>query len=92
MRMRRVNRDLIVQLLADTTLPYREIARQADCSDWTVRSIAKQLDDFWTYDSEQTEPLSTTGFCTVVGIGILIVVGVCVAAWRLPPIDRDGMQ
>jgi hypothetical protein len=38
----RVDRALVERLLEDESLSYREIARQAGCSDWTVRSIARE--------------------------------------------------
>jgi len=38
-----VDRGLVERLLCDETLSYREIARQAGCSDWTVRSIARDI-------------------------------------------------
>ena len=37
----RVDRAFVQELLEDESLSYREIARQAGCSDWTVRSIAR---------------------------------------------------
>jgi hypothetical protein len=37
-----VNRALVEELLADESLSYKEIARQADCSDWSVRSIDRE--------------------------------------------------
>lgn len=40
---RPVDRDLIEALLADGSLSYREIARRADCSDYAVRAISRQL-------------------------------------------------
>jgi hypothetical protein len=40
---RRVDRDIVEALLLDESLSFREIARQAGCSDWTVRSIARDL-------------------------------------------------
>jgi hypothetical protein len=39
-----VDHDLVTRLLADESLSYREIARRAGCSDWSVRAIAKGLD------------------------------------------------
>lgn len=41
--MKSVDRALVERLLEDETLAYREIARQAGCSDWSVRSIAREL-------------------------------------------------
>jgi hypothetical protein len=38
-----VDRALVLQLLEDESLSYREIARQVGCSDWTVRSIARDV-------------------------------------------------
>jgi DNA-binding Lrp family transcriptional regulator len=41
--MKPVDRDLVERLLQDESLSFREIARRADCSDWSVRSIARDL-------------------------------------------------
>jgi hypothetical protein len=40
--MKSVDRAFVEELLADETLPYREVARRAGCSDWSVRSIDRQ--------------------------------------------------
>jgi len=41
--MKRVDRERIEALLQDDTLSFRAIARESGCSDWSVRSIARQL-------------------------------------------------
>ena len=41
--MKPVNRALVEALLADETLSYKEIARQAGCSDFSVRTLARKL-------------------------------------------------
>jgi len=38
-----VDRDLVTRLLEDDSLSFREIARRANCSDWSVRAIARDL-------------------------------------------------
>jgi len=40
--MKSVDRAFVQELLADETLSYKEIARRADCSDWSVRSIDRK--------------------------------------------------
>lgn len=80
--MRRVNRDLIVQLLADEMLSFREIARRASCSDWTVRSIARELDDGAAEEVTYVEPLTGFEWCAAFGIGAIIIAGLSLAAWR----------
>jgi hypothetical protein len=42
---RHVNRAYVARLLEDDSLSYREIARRASCSDYSVRAIAAQLRD-----------------------------------------------
>ena len=37
-----IDRELVQRLLKDGSLSYREIARQASCSDWSVRAIARE--------------------------------------------------
>lgn len=39
-----IDRERIVDLLADDSLSYREIGRLTGASDWTVRRIARELD------------------------------------------------
>lgn len=41
--MKPVDHALVEQLLADETLSYKEIARRASCSDFSVRTIARKL-------------------------------------------------
>lgn len=38
-----LDRALIASLLQDESLSFREIARRADCSDWSVRAVAREL-------------------------------------------------
>ncbi len=38
-----IDRDLIVRLLQEESLSYREIARRSGASDWSVRSVARKL-------------------------------------------------
>ncbi len=40
-----VDRRHIEQLLQDSRLSFRAIAREVGCSDWTVRRIARELED-----------------------------------------------
>lgn len=40
--MSSVDRAFVEQLLEDQSLSYREIARRAGCSDWSVRAIARE--------------------------------------------------
>lgn len=43
--MTRAEVDRVRELLADETLSFRAIAREVGCSDWTVRRIARELDN-----------------------------------------------
>jgi hypothetical protein len=51
--VKRVDRDLVEQLLQDPSLSYREVARLAGCSDYSVRSIARKIN---RSDQAMTEP------------------------------------
>jgi hypothetical protein len=41
--MSRVDRAHVERLLEDASLTYREVARRAGCSDWSVRAIEREL-------------------------------------------------
>jgi hypothetical protein len=77
-----VDRALVAQLLLDESLSYREIARRADCSDWSVRSIARQLDSEEFEDVASSEPLTGFEWCAILGIVALVIGGLSFAAWR----------
>jgi hypothetical protein len=83
-----VDRDLVAHLLEDETLSYREIARRANCSDWSVRSIARSHD---SYDEEPAEPMTRGQWVVVAGIVALVLGAMCFAAWRRPPLDGGMM-
>jgi hypothetical protein len=89
-----VDRALVLRLLLDESLSYREIARRANCSDWSVRFIAREVDaDRLTDDlAEPCEPLTATEWWIFGGIVVLIVGGVCFAAWRMPSFDGGPME
>ena len=90
---RHVDHGLVMELLRDQSLSYREIARRANCSDWSVRSIAAEFDaDRLTDDlAEPCEPLTATEWWIIAGIAVLVVGGMCFAAWRMPPADSGAM-
>jgi hypothetical protein len=79
-----IDRALVTSLLADQSLSYREIARLADCSDWSVRSIARQLDHDGTEEVPNPEPLTAFEWWVVLGVGALVIAGLSFAAWRKP--------
>jgi hypothetical protein len=79
---RSVDHELVAQLLADESLSYREIARRANCSDFSVRAIARQLDADVSEDVDTSDPLGALEWCAVLGVGALIVAGLLFAAWR----------
>ncbi len=85
--MKRVDRDLVSELLADGSLSYREIARRANCSDFSVRAISRELEAVGSTDASDTEPLTVTQWCVFGGIVILIFGGVWLLGRRLPPPD-----
>lgn len=90
-----VDRALIERLLEDESLSFREIARQAACSDWTVRSIARGL----TGDerpmkreasSAADEPLGVVGWLKFAGI-VAAFIGVIWLAARGVSLESGSM-
>ncbi len=88
----RVDRELVLRLLQDDSLSFREIARRANCSDWSVRSISRELDGAYSSDGAQSEPLTPTQWWIVAGIMALVVGGMCFAVWQMPPLDGGPME
>lgn len=83
-----VDRALVADLLQDESLSFREIARRANCSDWSVRSIARELADPESSPQARNakyQPLTTTDWAIVAGFTIVIIGGICFFAWRMPP-------
>ena len=83
-----VDRDLVAHLLQDETLSFREIARRAGCSDWSVRSIARSLEPYY---EGSAEPMTPGQWVVVGGIFALVLGAMCFAAWRNPPLDGGMM-
>lgn len=83
-----VDRDLVAHLLQDETLSFREIARRANCSDWSVRSIARSLEPD---DEGSSEPLTPGQWGILAGIVAVLIGAMCFAAWRMPPLDGGMM-
>jgi hypothetical protein len=83
-----VDRNLVTNLLQDGSLSYREIARRASCSDWSVRAIAREIDAGYsggtTDDATPDEPLTPLEWLVFGGIVILVFGGICFVAWRTP--------
>lgn len=89
---KRADHETVERLLQDESLSFREIARRANCSDWTVRSIARRQSGVESYDGlPEPEPLTAGEWAIVVGIGVLIVGGMCFLAWRMAPLDSESM-
>ncbi len=86
---RKVNRDHVGRLLQNEFLSYRDIAREAGCSDWTVRAIARDLagddrpmkhDRSATGKANDFQP-STSGWAVLgIGAALLITVGIYIRA------------
>ncbi len=89
-----VDRALVLRLLQDETLSFREIARRSNCSDWSVRFIARDTEvDPRTDDlGDPCEPLTPTEWWIFAGIAALVAGGLCFAAWRMPPLDGGAME
>jgi hypothetical protein len=82
-----VDHELVRRLLEDDSLSYREIARQAGCSDFTVRAIARKNEPPYPANDSAppSEPLTAFDWCVVAGIAILIFGAMWFAASRMPP-------
>lgn len=83
-----VDRELVLRLLQDESLSFREIARQANCSDWSVRSIARSLE---RDEQELIDPLTPGQWGVLIGVLALVLGAMCFAAWRKPPLDGGTM-
>lgn len=82
--MAHVNRPLVIELLGDESISYREIARRANCSDWSVRTIAREVAESQSIKHPEREPLTPAEWWTGVGIALLLFGGLCFAAWHSP--------
>lgn len=91
--MNTVDRELIVELLQDESRSLRDIAREAGCSDWTVRRISRQLrgdsrpmknsanSSFHDY----ADSGSTPGWTVAIGLLVLFGAALWFALRRQPP-------
>jgi hypothetical protein len=84
---RSVDHALVGRLLQDETLSYREIARRAQCSDFSVRAIAHALSVTDSGDDPPTEPLSLREWGIAGAVMVLIFGGIWSLGRRLPPVD-----
>jgi len=89
-----VDRNLVEQLLQDEGLSYREVARQAGCSDWSVRRIARQLNaDMRPMKSVREGVGSVSGpGPIVIGIIILAFIGMTWLRIRRKPFQGGGLM
>jgi hypothetical protein len=93
---RRVDRDLVEELLNDESLSFREIARQADCSDWTVRSIARDVagdDRPMKHHAPRVgdEAPASVAVWPIVASVVAVFAGVIWLVLRRPPLDGGPM-
>lgn len=92
--MKPVDHALVEQLLADETLSYKEIARRAACSDFSVRTIARKLsgDDrpmktprarryVDQPTGEDAPPLTGTEQAIGWGVAVLFFIGLVALSW-----------
>jgi hypothetical protein len=84
---RSVDHALVERLLEDGSLSYREISRIANCSDWSVRSIAREIDSDQSRDYAESEPLSPRDWAIFGGVVVAMFGGIWLLARRFPPID-----
>ncbi len=90
-----VDRTLVEQLLQDQNLSYRECARRASCSEWTVRKIARDLAGDarpmkHARSADEDEPTGFVAWLTFAGIIAAIVGAIWLATRRVPP-ESDSM-
>jgi hypothetical protein len=84
---RHVDHGLIIELLEDESLSYREIARRASCSDFAVRAIAHKLGGSPHAPPPDASPPTTAGCLIAVAIALLICGGLWWASRQMPPDD-----
>lgn len=82
----RVDRDLVRRLLEDDHLSYREIARRAQCSDFSVRAIARFFEADVTAEAA-TKPLTLRDWWVLGGVLVCIVGGTWLLGRRYPRFD-----
>jgi hypothetical protein len=92
-----VDRDLVTRLLDDESLSFREIGRRANCSDWSVRAIARDLagedrpmkrerharDDYRNGDDD--EPLGIAAWGILVAVAAVFFGAIWCSARRVRP-------
>jgi len=78
---------LVEDLLQDRTLSYREIARRAACSDFSVRSIARELNASNGVDKTPIEPLTLREWGILAAVVAVIFGGIWLLSRQLPPLD-----
>jgi hypothetical protein len=84
-----VDRELVMRLLRDESLSFREIARRANCSDWSVRSIVREIDGDDSF--LETDPPALAQWVIGAVIFVVLMGAVCYALWRIPPSDCGAM-
>jgi hypothetical protein len=98
-----VNRTLVEQLLADESRSYRDIARMAGCSDYSVRSIARRPGSWEqatteppaqrrtrpTPEPEADEEPEGADWFSIGVVVALFVVGLLIVCANVGPIDLD---
>lgn len=87
MRHRSVDRVFVEQLLQDESLSYREIAKRAQCSDFSVRSIAREVCRPATESAASAEPLTLRDWAIGAGVFGAFFGGLWLLSRLLPPMD-----
>jgi hypothetical protein len=82
----------VIDLLQDESLSYREIARRAGCSDFSVRAIAREADAYRLSDSAAADELLTPrDWWIVAGIAVTFFGGLWFLGQQLPPPNGEAM-
>jgi hypothetical protein len=82
-----IDRKLVARLLQDETLSFREVARRANCSDWSARAIWRELESVRRDDPSgvPNEHLTPLDWAMFGGFVALLFGGIAAVAWLMPP-------
>lgn len=88
-----VDHSLVEHLLENETLSYREIAKRANCSDWSVRAIDRKLAndsrpmkrDRYEREDDGGESLAIAGWLVLAGIVIALILALWMGMRGIQP-------
>lgn len=83
-----IDRKLVARLLQDETLSLREVARRANCSDWSARAIWREVEADRRRDDPSGVPhehVTLLDWAIFGGFVALLFGGIAAVAWLMPP-------